>query len=235
MSSAQMMIMNNVQPTASSGLNIVTSNLQMYLNAASSSSYPGSGFYWYDLSVNAYTTDLVGSPPWNSTYFSFNSQYVDTNQILKFENFSVGAWFRTSAAGTKMILSKEQSGGYPWNYRIWLNGGQIVGDIAQASSATSSISSPLTNYNNNSWYLVMFTRNDSTLTLYVNGSQVNTVSDTLTGSILNDQELWIGLSNYLGGSYAYVGDIGQVFIYDRVLNSSEILQNFNVTKATYGL
>ena len=134
-----------------------------------------------------------------------------------------------------MILSKEQSGGYPWNYRIWLNGGQIVGDIAQASSATSSISSPLTNYNNNSWYLVMFTRNDSTLTLYVNGSQVNTVSDTLTGSILNDQELWIGLSNYLGGSYAYVGDIGQVFIYDRVLNSSEILQNFNVTKATYGL
>jgi hypothetical protein len=235
MSGAQMMIMNNVQPVASPGLSIVTSNLQMYLNAASSASYPGSGFYWYDLSVNAYTTDLVGSPPWNSTYFSFNSQFVDTGQILKFENFSVGAWFRTSAAGTKMILSKEQSGGYPWNYRIWLNGGQIVGDIAQASSATSTITSPLTNYNNNSWYLAMFTRNDSTLTLYVNGSQVNSVSDTLTGSILNDQELWIGLSAYLGGSYSYVGDIGQVFIYDRVLNSSEILQNFNVTKATYGL
>ena len=235
MSGAQMMIMNNVQPVASPGLSIVTSNLQMYLNAASSSSYPGSGFFWYDISVNAYTTDLIGSPPWNSTYFSFNSQYVDTNQILKFENFSVGAWFRTSAAGTQMILSKEQSGGYPWNYRIWLNGGQIVGDIAQASSATSTITSPLTNYNNNSWYLAMFTRDDSTLTLYVNGSQVNSVSDTLTGSILNDQELWIGLSRYLGGSYAFVGDIGQVFIYDRVLNSSEILQNFNVTKATYGL
>lgn len=235
MSSAQMMIMNNVQPTASSGLNVVTSNLQLYLNAASSASYPGSGFYWYDLSVNAYTTDLVGSPPWNSTYFSFNSQFVDTNQILKFENFSIGAWFRTSAAGIKMILSKEQSAGTPWNYRLYLNGGQLVGDIAQSPSSTVTITSPLTNYNNNSWYLAMFTRNDSTLTLYVNGSQVNTVSDTLTGSILNDQELWIGLSNYLGGSYAFVGDIGQVFVYDRVLSGSEILQNFNATKATYGL
>jgi hypothetical protein len=229
--------------TVVDGLDIVRSNLQLYLNAASSASYPGSGTTWTDLSPNAYSTTLVGAPAYNSTYFTFDgtTEYDDTNQSLGAESFSVGAWFRSSAAGIKMILSKETTAGWPWNYRIWMNGGQLVGDIAQNSSANVSIGSVLTNYNNGSWYYVMFTRNDSTLRMYVNGTQVSTVSDTLTGTIINAQELWIGRSAFTGGgssptgSYQYVGDIGQVFIYDRVLSDAEILQNYDATRATYGL
>lgn len=222
---------------------VVTANLQLYLNAADSASYPGSGTTWTDLSPNAYATTLVGAPAFNSTYFTFDgtTEYVDTNQTLGAESFSVGAWFRSSAAGVKMILSKETTGGWPWNYRIWLSGGQIIGDIAQSGAATVSISSPLSTYNNGSWYFVMFTRDDTNLYLYVNGSQINTGLDTLTGSIINPQELWIGLSAFTAGganpsgSYQYTGDIGQIFVYDRVLNSTEIQQNYDATRATYGL
>jgi hypothetical protein len=140
-----------------------------------------------------------------------------------------------------MILSKEEPAGWPWNYRIWLNGGQIVGDIAQPGGVNVSINSMLTNYNNGAWYLVMFTRNDNTLRLYVNGTEIRNVSDTLTGTIVNAQELWIGRSAFIAGganptgSYQWIGDIGQVFVYDRVLDSSEILQNYNATKSVYGL
>jgi hypothetical protein len=222
---------------------VVTQNLQLYLNAADPASYPGTGTSWFDLSANAYTTTLIGDPAFNSTYFTFDgtTEYVDTNQSLSSETFSVGAWFRTSAAGIKMILSKEEAAGWPWNYRIWLNGGQIVGDIAQPGGVNVAINSTLTNYNNGSWYLVMFTRNDSTLRLYVNGTEIRNVSDTLTGSITNSQELWIGRSAFIAGganptgSYQWIGDIGQVFVYDRVLDSSEILQNYNATKSVYGL
>jgi hypothetical protein len=214
-------------------ISFVTSGLQLYLNAATTSSYPGSGTEWYDLSTNAYTASLVGSPTYGDTHFNFSSgKYVDTNQSLASETFSVGAWFRTSAAGIKMILSKETAAGNPWNYRIWLNGGQIIADMSQVSTQ-SSLSSTLTTYNDGQWHLVMFTRNDSNWYLYVDGVQVNTKLDSYVGSVTNSQELWIGQSAYLGGSYQYVGDIGQVFIYDRALNSSEILQNFDATEETY--
>ncbi len=222
-------------------LNIVTSSLQLYLIASNTGSYPTSGSIWTDLSPNAYSTDIIGSPSFNTTHFSFDgsTQYIDTNQALSSNNFSVGAWFKSSAVGIKMILSKETTAGWPWNYRIWLNGGTIIGDVAQNGAANVSISSPLSNYNNGNWYYVMFTRNDSDLYLYVDGVQVNTVSDTLTGDVTNAQELWIGRSAFTSGganpsgSYQYVGDIGEVFIYDAVLNSTEILQNFDNTKYTY--
>lgn len=212
---------------------IVTNGLQLYLQPGA---YTGSGTTWADSSDNTYTVDLVGAPAYNTDYFTFDgtTEYIDTNQSLASEEFSVGGWFRTSAAGIKMTVCKETAAGWPWNYRIYYNGGQIVGDIAQSGAANQAIASPLTNYNDGSWYLVMFTRDSSTMKLYVNGTEVNSISNTLVGSISNSQELWIGRSAY-AGAYQWVGDFGETFIYNRVLSSTEILQNYNATKATYGL
>ena len=219
--------------------NIVTRNLQLYLNAADVDSYPGTGTTWTDISDKEIETTLVGAPAFNTTHFTFDgtTEYVDTNQSLAAESFSIGAWFRTSAAGIKMILSKESLAGNPWNYRIWLNGGQINFDMSQVTTQ-SALQSPLTTYNNGAWYLVMATRDDSNWYLYVNGQQVNTKADPYTGSVTNAQELWIGRSAFASASpagYQWVGDIGQVFIYDTVLTPAEILKNYNATRATYGL
>lgn len=223
-------------------LDIVRDNLQLYLDAADPASYPGSGTTWTDLSPNAYATDLVGAPVFNTTYFTFDgtTEYVDTNQSLAAESFSVGAWFRTSAAGIKMILSKEVPAGNPWNYRIWLNGGTINADMSQVTTQ-ALLGSPLSTYNNGAWYLVMFTRDDSDWYLYVNGSQVATRADPYTGSVTNAQELWIGRSAFTAsgtrptGSYQWVGDLGQIFIYNNVLSPEQVLQNFNATRGTYGV
>ncbi len=243
MSGIMMSLMNSVPP-ATAGPEVVTANLQLYLDAADPASYPGTGSTWTDLSPNAYSTTIVGTPNYFSTYFNFPgvfAQYVDTNQSLAFESFSVGAWFRTTSPEVKMILSKETTAGTPWNYRLWLNGGILIADIAQGATQSSLNSGVITNYNNGSWYLAMFTRDDSSWYLYVNGGQVTTKADTFTGSITNAQELWVGRSAYtLGGtsptgSYQWNGDIGQVFVYDRVLSAEEILQNYNATKGTYGL
>ena len=38
---------------------IVTSNLQLYLTAGDTDSYPGSGTSWFDLSPNSYTSTLI--------------------------------------------------------------------------------------------------------------------------------------------------------------------------------
>lgn len=223
------------------GLDIVTDSLQLYLNAGDPASYPGTGSVWYDLSPNAYSTSTFqGNAQFSSSSggvvnFDGSGDYVDTNQNLSSETFTVGAWFKSSAAGIKMILSKEVNAGNPWNYRIWLNGGQIYVDMSQPPGTQANLASVLTNYNNGSWYQVMFTRNDSNWYLYVNGVQVNTRVDPYTGSVINSQEVWIGRSAYLGGSYDFNGSIGEVMIYHKVLSSAEILQNYNATKSRYGL
>lgn len=223
----------------SNALTIVLDGLQLYLNAGDTDSYPGSGTTWTDLSNNAYSTTLVNGVGFSSdaggTLTFDTTKYVDTNQSLASETFTVGAWFKTSTSGIRMILSKETNAGWPWNYRIWLNSGTIVGDIAQPGGVSTSIQSPLSSYSNGSWYQVMFSRNDSNLYLYVNGVQINTSLDTLTGTIQNSQDLWIGRSEFSGGSYQFVGSISEVMVYNRVLNSSEILQNYNATKTRFGL
>lgn len=216
---------------------IVRDSLQLYLNPAD---YAGSGTTWAADTGSDVT--LVGAPTYNTSYFTFDgtTEYVDTNQSLAAESFSIGGWFRTSAAGVKMFISKETTAGNPWNYRIWLNGGQINFDMSQVTTQ-SALSSPLTTYNNGNWYYVMATRDDSNWYLYVNGVQVATKADTYTGSVTNTQEVWIGRSAFTqggvspSGSYQYTGDIGEMFVYNDVLTSAEVLQNYNATKAHYGL
>lgn len=225
----------------SSALSIVTDNLQLYLNAGNTASYPGSGSAWYDLSANAYSTaTLQGNATYSSASggamaFDGSGDYVDVNQSLASEVFTIGAWFKSSAAGIKMVISKETAAGNPWNYRIWLNGGQIYADMSQAPANQSSLASPLTNYNNGAWHFVMFSRNDSNWYLYVDGSQVNTKLDPYTGSVTNSQEVWIGRSAYLGGSYDFNGSIGEVMVYHKVLSAAEVLQNYNATRSRYGV
>lgn len=244
MTGIHMSMMNNtVTASASPAVSVVTANLQLYLDAANSASYPGSGTTWTDLSPNAYSTTLVGAPSWGNTFFTFDgtTEYVDTNQSLSAQAFTIGAWVRSYTAGIKMIISKETTAGWPWNYRLWMNGGQFIGDIAISGALNDGLGTPLTNYNNGSWYLAFFTRDDSNWYLYVNGVQVASKVDPFTGSITNAQEVWIGRSAFTqggaspSGSYQYTGDIGQIFIYNAVLTSTQILQNYNATRATYGL
>lgn len=222
---------------------VVTDGLQLYLNAGDPESYSGSGITWTDISPNGYSA-TINSATYSSTnggsiLFDGTGEYVNTNQSLSSEEFTIGAWFKTSASGIKMIISKETEAGWPWNYRIWMNGGTIVGDIAKSAGTSTSVSSPSSTYNNGNWHQVFFTRNDSTLRLYVNGVEVANATDTLTGSIINSQEVWIGLSDYTGGAgagnYQFYGNIGEVMIYNRDLVSTEIKQNYDATKRRYGV
>ena len=222
------------------GIDIVRPGLQLYLNAGDTDSYPGTGTSWYDLSNNAYTATLQNGTAYTAAdggamTFDGANDYVDVGQSLASESFSVGAWFKNTLGGLpRMILSKETPAGNPWNYRIWLTGGTIVADMSQVATQ-ANLTSPLNTYNDGEWHYVMFTRDDSNWYLYVNGIQVNSRVDPYTGSVTNSQNLWIGRSAYLGGSYPYSGSIGEVFIYNRVLSAPEILQNFDATKTRYGV
>lgn len=229
---------------------IITTGLQFRLEPQLSSSYPGSGTSAYDLSSNQYTATLVNGVTYSTARapsFGFNGatnyRYINTGQYLSSETFTLSSWFKSSNTATyQMLFSKEQVGGTPWNYRLFLNqtSGSIQADIAITNLNYNSIGGS-TNLCNGVWHNAVFVRSVAldTLYMYVDGVLINSQTDTTTGTMSNNQNCWIGLSAYTGasatGSYPMNGQIGQSLIYNIALTAEQVKQNFNSMRAVYGV
>jgi hypothetical protein len=75
----------------------------------------------------------------------------------------------------------------------------------------------------------------NSLSLYINGNLIGSVSHSFTSIKNTTSPLYIGSFN--GGQFSQWlnGRMGVVRIYDKSLTSSEILQNYNADKSKYGL
>lgn len=229
---------------------IITDGLQLRLEPQLTASYPGSGTSAYDLSSNRYTATLVNGVTYSSARapsFGFdgatNYRYIDTGQYLSSETFTLSSWFKSSnTALYQMLFSKEQVGGTPWNYRLFLNqtSGTIQGDIAVTNLNYNSLGGS-TNLCDGVWHNAVFVRSVAldTLYMYVDGVLVNSMTDTTTGTMINNQNCWIGLSAFTGasvtGSYPMNGQIGQSLMYNTALTATQVKQNFNAMRGVYGV
>jgi hypothetical protein len=76
-------------------------------------------------------------------------------------------------------------------------------------------------------------RSGTTHTIYGDGI-TNTVSGTVSGLPLSTTTFRIGVENPIAATYLR-GNIAQVQIYNRALSAQEVLQNFNATRARFGI
>ena len=231
---------------------IITDNLQLWLEPDLYTSYPGSGTSVYDLSSNRYTASLVNGVTYSTARapsFGFNgatnNRYINTGQYLSSESFTLSSWFKSSNTTTyQMLFSKETSAGYPWNYRMYLaiTTGYLIGDMGTSGPNSKSLSGS-TNLCDGVWHNAVFVRSVAldTLYLYVDGEQVASITDTTTGTMVNNQNCYIGISAYTGGgaspdgSYPMNGQIGQSLVYNTALTGIQINQNFNAMRGVYGV
>jgi hypothetical protein len=240
---AGVMMVQSAQPGQ-----IITTGLQLRLEPQLSSSYPGSGTSAYDLSSNQYTATLVNGVTYSTARapsFGFNGatnyRYINTGQYLNSETFTLSSWFKSSVTTTyQMLFSKEQVGGSPWNYRMFLGitDGRLYADFTNGTTASLGGS---TNLCNGVWHNAVFVRSVAldTIYLYVDGVLITSTTDGTTGSMANNQNVWIGLSAYTGasiyGSYPMNGQIGQSLIYNIALTADQVKQNFNAMRGVYGV
>ena len=231
---------------------IITTGLQLRLEPQLSASYPGSGTSCYDLSPNRYTTTLVNGVTYSTARapsFGFNgatnNRYIDTGQYLSSETFTLSSWFKSSVTSSyQMLFSKETTTGYPWNYRMYLNltDGIIVGDIGSSGPNSKSVPG-FTNLCDGVWHNAVYIRSVAldSLYMYVDGELINSVIDTTTGAMANNQNAYIGISAYTGGgvnpngSYPMNGQIGQSLMYNIALTNTQVKQNFNAMRGVYGV
>lgn len=229
----------------SRGPKLVTNGLSLYLDAANSSSYSGTGSTWYDVSGNNRNATLFNTPTYSTTnagIFTFDDtsfEYATVPNIGSLTNFTIDTWARTNKSLTgkvTTIVTNQYDLVSNLNYSLGTNNSpssynMTFGFFNGAWRNVTGFSMAI-----NTWYHLTGTYNGSTVSLYVNGVINTTLSYTGTaasGGEIRIARRWDDVANVASNFFS--GDISQVRIYNRSLNSTEILQNYNATKSRFGL
>lgn len=222
---------------------IVTSGLQVYLDAGNPTSYNGSGSTWNDLSPFNRNATLYNTPTYssaNSGYLSFldtSLQYATIPDIGSLSTWTIEAWANISlslSGKVTAIVCNQFNLSTALNFSLGTNNAPFVYNIALgyfngAWRTTSGITPSL-----NTWTYFAGTYNGTILRQYTNDTEVSNLSYTGTsqsGGEIRIARRWdessTTASNYLRGS------ISIIRIYNRALSAAELLQNYNAQKTRY--
>jgi len=216
---------------------IVTNGLILALDAAKRDSYPGTGTTWNDISGNRNNGTLTNGPTFNSAdggsivFDGVDDRVNLTSSPNLTNNFSISIWTRitTSTPGHMFgfYVSSSPFNGWAlacsfnpvnsgtlnfWDGTAWRNSGINISDSLLRYITVTINNTDLISFYINGVFNISV--QGSNIPLYVGNKTIGSRSDGLTplkGNIYNTQ------------------------LYNRVLSSTEILQNFNATKGRYGL
>ena len=228
--------------TVEGGGNIINSGLVLYLDAANIKSYPGAGVVWSDLSKDG-NNGILSLPTFinsNRGYFVFDG-LDDVVTIPDSESFALGNnnftyafWINfTNLLNNRTIISQYNASGVS---PLWV--GRIGGNISVYASS-DGVNWGLSNIlgfaiTAGVWMNIVITRSGNTWTSYLNGSQMSTLTASLT--LYNSTNNLVIAGRPVSGDGYHACSMSNIKIYNnRALSSFEVLQNYNALKGRYGL
>jgi hypothetical protein len=238
---------------------IVTNGLVLYLDAANTKSYPGTGTSWLDLSKVGSNSTLVSSPVFTSSNGNGNFTFNGTNNYVSLPIYSYGTgnytwsfWLKCNAHAGAFISQGQYAlntgGAFTCAVRNDLNGLTnavtlgIATDYGASPPKYKTILSSSNIYTNSVWFHYTATWNYTTkdMFIYINGTKISTTVVSTSGVDLNGSltpNNTSGRVQSIGtyddqriGTFQYNGSISSGMIYNRQLSDSEVLQNYNATK-----
>jgi len=235
-----------------SGVNTVTDGLIFYVDPTNTNTYSGVGTTAYNLipgginnfSLNnglSYDLDKSGS-----FYFDGSNDYVGLGSTTIFNStaFTVSFWIKpTTYSGTYCsgAVSNGQYTIFGTSSTYQGYSSTFSGAIQTGGSSNAAATVNQSNFSINKWYHYVAvydsagTGNSTKFKIYIDGVIKSLTFDgTMPSSpYAAGQEARIGWGPG-GGAYPYYnGNIGLVQIHRRALSSTEILQNYNATKARF--
>jgi hypothetical protein len=209
------------------------------LDAGKQDSYPRSGTTWRDVSGNGRNTTLTNGPAFNSE----NNGSIVFDGIDDYGNITstvtLGNQF-TIIANVKLSGSNADTSIYGSAANAEDNWFGILNDkVSALVTETGDVNNfflagtTTLDTTNTVWYNLACTVNISTLKLYVNGTEeASTTRPYIIGSWSSTG--MVGRRATVSQRY-FKGHIANIFMYNRVLTSQEILQNFNALRGRYGI
>jgi Concanavalin A-like lectin/glucanases superfamily len=213
----------------SQSLGVITTGLILYVDAGNTSSYPGSGTTWTDLSAAGNNATLNGSTPFNSSgntsSLTFVSGYAATGAILPAAAYTKIAIFKVSGSYYNIISGGVTSS----DHAFWGAGTQYLqsGHNGSWSTISSSVTTPL-----DQWVFGAVSFNTSTgWRLYLNQNSVVTNSNTSTFS---PTPAVVEIGAYQNGTNLN-GQVAATLIYNRVLTDAEVSQTYSYYQSRFSL
>jgi len=219
--------------------------LKLYFDPGNTNSYTGSTpTKIYDLSGNRYTGSLSASnattadrPIYSSAgggslYFngvtgaggsgSYIGGFVSGSSAIGTIDmgtvYTIDMWLNTTAAAGIWLYSALAG------YHVYTNGGDNATNLAGITSLN-------TNMSNNIWYNLVTIRNGAVMWCYLNGLQATPAYTTGNGVELFTLTRMGSISN----GYYPRGYLGAFKVYSGVLSAVQIYNNFQSTRARYGV
>jgi hypothetical protein len=220
---------------------IVTDGLVLWLDAGIAPSYAGSGTTWTDISGNRNNGTLTNGPTFNSAnggsiVFDGVNDYTNLGSNFTYPIFTISLWVNAGSTQVQYadIFDNNHTG--QRNFVLQQNNNNTNQYAFGASDASGGISgSGSINLTANTWtnISITFTPSDRVIA-YVNGTFHSQGALANNRNILYQAQV-LRLAAWAAGGRSWNGRIANFISYNRVLSSSEILQNFNAQKALFGL
>ena len=168
---------------------------------------------------DAKTTQFSPYTPIGALSFDGNGDYltVPDNDAFNFSdgNFTVEFWLNPNSIGTSWIVNQfEGSAGVDTNSAftfLFTAASKLQATVAYGNSTTQINLVSTTTILVGSWYHAALVRNDSSLTLYLNGVPEAT-SSALTTSVINNSNLNVNIGQRQGGANYYNGYLSNIRI-----------------------
>jgi len=222
---------------------IVTNGLVLSLDAADLNSYPGSGTTWTDLSGNNIIGTLTNGPTFNSA--NGGSIFTDgTNDWISTpysgsaaDNYTFSIWFNNdNYSEVKYLLGRGRDGaGNGWSLQLNVTTAGIaqMGVVYTVPSTVGTGANGTSTLALNTWYYITGVWSAGSVgRIYVNGILEGSLAITGTSLRTSTNGWWIGSVSTTLFSSGY-NAVAQV--YNRVLSTDEINQNYNAQKSRFGL
>ena len=217
------------------------------VDPANTNSYSGIGNTIFNIVNSSLGGSLLGGASIDSSnirtiYFNNSSAYVNgpTNIALT-NNFTVSVWFKVNVYNTGAIIGKWFADGSN-AHRCWIINTDVpTSSMAIVLSSNGSYTNPtikryLLPVSLNEYTNITFTFASGTLRVYKNGSVISPTKsiDGSFSSVYDNATRPIQLGYFFDFSNYYnLCNLGAVKIYNRVLTSTEILQNYNSSRKQY--
>jgi hypothetical protein len=204
--------------------NIITNGLLLNLDSTFIGSYSGSGSSWKDLSGNGNNALLFNNPIFNvSLTFDGVNNYAEASTITPFglDPFTISVWFKTDGSQTtnaSIICVSNAASANNWQLSFTSN------TLVFFTNASSTIQTTYTP--DDEWVNVVVVRNslntDDTK-IYING--VLNASGAANSDFSDLSGIRIGMNR--GSNAFFKGRVASVQLYNRSIDESEILNNYN--------
>lgn len=235
------------------GAPIVDSSLKLWLDAGQTTSYPGTGTTWTDLSGNGNTGTLVNSPTYSSTnggsiVFNGSTNYVELGDVLDLgtNDMTINAWvsLNTAFSSAGYIVSKARAAGQNYRFGFYVDSTKRIATFFQGNGGADI--APLGNdvLLTNTFYMVTTVISRSSgISMFVN-SNIQSLTGSSTISQWNSLDFQSNNPFRIGSytaadnvsvSVPFNGNVSNVQLYNRALTRDEITTNFNALRGRYGL